>query len=148
MRISLLFILILSLVSAGALAREPAAEPHAMIYYRLDFGDGKHQHDYSFGFRLDRTELRDRKLIDYRELMQRPAMFDFRMNRTGIESIAITGHEFRDTLLLNRADGDAEGSGNSETGMGERVTERPKKVPLGVYAGVLLGIGLAVGAGD
>lgn len=107
------FIVLLSLVftAGNAAALEPVVEPHAMVYYQVSF-DGEKSRDTRpvFGFRVDRASFSPGGMIEYRQLLGQPAVFDFRMGNRGIEAIYISGIDYLQQYRnIYRADEEAGG---------------------------------------
>ncbi|MEJ2760216.1 MAG: hypothetical protein P8126_01400 [Gammaproteobacteria bacterium] len=160
-------IILLAFTSSNAMARGPLAEPHAMFYYRFSFdGAPGRERPATFGFRMDEINYSRRHDVDYRRLMQRPAMLDLRMDRGGVKALYISGRDYLRKYRLQHADEsddtkatkDKGKSGDNAAGKDETVAEKMgsdfkktlitvvKKTPVGVLIGV--GFGLALVAGS
>jgi len=161
-------ILFLAFASSSAMAGEPLVEPHAMFYYRFSFdGAAGGKQPATFGFRMDEINYNRRHIVDYRRLMQRPAMLDIRLGRGGIKALYISGRDYLRQYRVHHADeGDDAGaakdkdkSGNKAAGKDEAVAKKlgsdfkktlitvVKKAPVGVLIGAGFGIALVAGVG-
>jgi hypothetical protein len=117
----ILFVLTLLLTINGS-AAEQVLEPHAMLYYRVPLGGGQQdQMKPTFGFRVDRALVEPGKPINYRQLFQQTAVFDFGMGRAGIETLKIGGVDYLARRRALRANGDepVAGEESAETGAAE-----------------------------
>jgi len=117
MRIHKLILVVLAfLITVNCNAGEVTQEPHAMFYYRIPLGGGsKQQSQNTFGFRVDRALVERGKPIDYSQLFQQPAIMDFKMDRSGVESLTIAGVDYLKEYRLLRADEDEAKAAKSDT---------------------------------
>ena len=158
-------VLFLSVTSTSSMAVETINEPHAMFYYQMSFGEAKSKIEQgpTFGFRVDRADLATNSVIDYQQILKRPAVFDFKMRNKSIEGIYVSGKDYLKAYRVHHADetsaeaetepypeeeGPSIGEGVSETvsEIGAAIDEMVHTVPFGVWIGIGLGIALAVGA--
>lgn len=152
----IIFILAVTSVQVAAADYQTYTRAHAMLYYRFTLdGANTWENHSSFGFRLDNIDHHLTRGVDYQRLLHRPAVFDFRMGRQGIEGIYISGIDYLDMYKVRRQnDEQTEAEGempeNADTGktVGDVIADMRSVAPLGVYIGVGLGIGLLLGAGD
>src|SRR3972149_2516359 len=107
MRVYKLILFVLTfLLTFNCNAAELVLEPQAMLYYRVPLGGGHgKQMQPTFGFRLDRTLVEKGKPVDYRQLFRQQAVLDFRMDRSGVESLTIGGVDYlKQYRALNAAE--------------------------------------------
>ena len=110
MRVYKLILFVLTfLLTFNCNAAELVLEPQAMLYYRVPLGGGHgKQMQPTFGFRLDRTLVEKGKPVDYRQLFRQQAVLDFRMDRSGVESLTIGGVDYlKQYRALNAAEDEA-----------------------------------------
>ncbi len=135
------FGLFLSLIfiSINSYAVEPVLDQQGMFYFSMTFDAGqssKTEHD--FGFRLDRTLVQPGETMTMQQLVDKPAVFNLKMNNDGLKAFELNGVDYSTQYYVSRAEGD-------ET----EVVAQPKKsvdIPVGVIVGVLIGT-LAVANG-
>ncbi len=161
-------------VPAHILAAEPVDEQQVMLYYRIPLGasrpaDSRH----GFGLRLDRITAEPGDVVQFHELMNRPAMVDFRMGHEGVQHLKIQGVNYADNpLIAQAAEGEgaeeaaepageaaAEEAGVTEEGAEEAAEEEAPteektivqktldELPAGIIIGVGILIGILAGAG-
>jgi hypothetical protein len=107
----LLVFLMLFCLRAQAQDLEPVSEPHAMIYYRLSFGSQVALESGSaFGFRIDRVDYVPREIIQYSELIRRPAALDVRFAARGVQSLKVSGVDYRQFMIARAAKTEAQGA--------------------------------------
>ena len=154
----------LILAPVQGMAMEPINEAHAMIYYKIPFSAAKTQENRpSFGFRMDHTSYQRGGMIEYKELMNKTAAFDFRMGNEGVQGVYFSGVDYLQKYRLHRAAED-EGS-DMESGMEEAEEKEPGTltkigtdvgntvediiavVPLGFLIGGAIALVLVTGAG-
>jgi len=140
-----------------------------MLYYKFSLGGyDSNTSKNSFGLRFDNVTYTPDHSIDYKQLAARPAVFDFRMNRHGVEGIYISGTDYLKQYKVNRqndeqidegTDVEAEEEYEEEyedyddgLTIGEHVSgvlaDLRSVAPLGVYIGVGLGVALLLGTAD
>ena len=159
------------LLPVQSMALEPINEAHAMFYYQVPFSVNKaEQKKHSFGFRMDRTSYEYGGMIQYQQLMNKTAVFDFKMGHEGVQGLYVSGVDYLQRYRLSKAaeDGqsgaengeeDAEVSeGSAEAGksnpatkvagdIGETIDEIMDIIPLGFLIGGAVGVVLITGAG-
>jgi len=164
-----LLLVFLPMVSGAA---GPTSEPHAMVYFQTHWSGQARDTRSTLGLRLDRNAVAEDGVIEYQDLLQRPAMLDFRFGREGVQSLSIAGTDYAAMYRVHHA-GEAAGSAESappapegegaaeakpapagaepapETPEGEKTTIGGilDKTPVGVIMGVGLGIFLISGLG-
>lgn len=164
--ISIITFVILAPVQSMAL--EPVNESHAMIYYKIPFSASKKpENKPSFGFRMDHTSYERGGMIEYKDLMERTAAFDFRMGHDGLQGVYVSGVDYLQRFRLQRAaeddaemDVDIEDDGMEEskkdepgalaktgTDIANTVEDFISVVPLGFMIGGVIAIVLVSGAG-
>lgn len=114
---SFIVLLLLVLTASNAAALEPVMEPHAMVYYQVSFDGEKSKASRPvFGFRVDRVSFSPGGMIEYRQLLKEPAMFDFRVGNKGVEGIYISGVDYlRQYRSIYRADEESGGETEGDT---------------------------------
>ena len=166
MRTALLsFIFILSLTPVSSMALEPVNEAHAMFYYQVPLGGAKpEQKKHSFGFRMDHTSYQHGEMIQYHNVMKKPAAFDFKMGHDGVEGMYVAGVDYLAQYRLKRAAEDE--SGDSEnvemaeeedkgpnavekvaSDVGNTIEDIYHTIPLGFMIGGIVAIVLVAGVG-
>jgi len=121
----------LIIISINAHAVEPVLDQQGMFYFNMTFDVGtsnKTEHD--FGFRLDRTLTEPGDTVMLNQLVDKPAVFNLKLNNNGLKSFELNGIDYSEEYFVARADGDTE------------VEAQPKKkvdIPVGVIVGVLIG---------
>jgi len=149
MRTLLLSIVSFFLLACNCYAQTPVSEPQAMVYYQIPLGgNNTQQKKHAFGFRMDRTISTDGSSIKYQDLIKKPALVDFKMGYDGVRSLNIAGVDYLRISTVQHANGD-EDEDSVQTGTDEEsiVAEKLRSIPIGAYAGIILGIGLLLGAG-
>lgn len=152
----IVFILATVSIQVTAADYQTYVRPHAMFYYKFTPGGSTTRESHSsFGFRVDNIDHHLTRGVDYQRLLHRPAVFDFRMDRQGIEGIYISGIDYLDLYQVRRqneeqTEGEGETPEDADSGktVSEVIADMRSVAPLGVYIGVGLGIGLLLGAGD
>lgn len=163
----LIMTVIASLVAFNVNAAEKIIEPHAMLYYQVSFGNSNaHVVKQSFGFRLDEALVEPRHPVNYQKLFRRPALFNLKMDDTGVMSLNITGVNFlKQVRTLHASEDDSSTSaGGGATGGADAkgqtksagkkgwpfklpdysgAIKKSQYLPLGI--GILVGIGFAMG---
>ena len=163
MRIKLISILcVFIFLPAQSMALEPINEAHAMFYYQVPFSVNKaKEKKHSFGFRMDHTSYGHGGMIQYQQLMKKPAAFDFKMGHEGVEGMYVAGVDYLQLYRLKRAaeeeseDADAPVKKNDSpstaskagTMISDNIEEIWETVPLGFMIGGVIGIVLLTGAG-
>ena len=174
MRLTKLIVTVITcLVVFNSYAAEPVMEPHAMLYYRVTFGNGHaHAVKETFGFRMDSALVEPGKPIDYQKLFRRPALFNLKMDDRGSVALNITGvnflkqvralHASEDDANTTDSTGTAGAAGDDANAKGQAKTAEKKglfsRLPdysgsikksqyLGLGIGILVGIGFAMGIG-
>ncbi len=134
-------LILTAFVSFNSNAVEPIVEPHAMVYFQLPLGaDNIHRNKHSFGFRVDRAFVEPGKALDYRQLINQTAIFDFKMGQHGVEALSFLGVDYLKHYNINRAEEDDDN--------GLTISGILDAAPLGVLIGAGIGIVILVGAGD
>ncbi len=152
MRTVLLFaVMALFCFSAQVSAYELTPQPQAMLYYKFSVGGTGMQRAFStFGLRVDTVTYSARGVANYDELIHRPAVFDLRMGRRGVEGIYISGIDYFKLYKVNRQN-DEQNDADDESGRsaGESVKAVIENIrdtaPMGFYIGAGLGIALLLG---
>jgi len=104
MRIATFGCFMLCLVAGNAAAQDVYVfEPHALLYYQVVFAGRAQDRKSSFGVRLDQTRHVRDESPDFRELISRPAVAEFRFNSDGVHSLNIAGTDFAEVYRLHRA---------------------------------------------
>lgn len=173
MRISLFCILsLIILVPVKSMALEPVNEAHAMFYYQVPFSASKaEQKKHSFGFRMDQASYEPGQMIQYQQLMNKPAAFDFKMGHEGVQGLYVSGVDYLQRYRLSRAAEDEQsGDENGEEGaeasadsdengkssnpvtkvagdIGATIDEIMDMIPLGFIIGGAVALVLVTGAG-
>ena len=161
MRIHLFSILcLIILVPVKSMALEPVNEAHAMFYYQVPFSATKtEQKKHSFGFRMDHTSYEHGEMIQYQQLMNKTAAFDFKMGRDGVQGVYVSGVDYLQRFRLNKAAEDDEAEAGTESGDTESaaskiggdvtntVDELFEIIPLGFWIGGAVAIVLVTGVG-
>ncbi len=154
----------LVLAPVQSMAVEPINETHAMIYYKIPFsGAKKPENRPSFGFRMDHTSYQRGEMIEYKDLMNKTAAFDFRMGSEGVQGVYVSGVDFLQRYRLHRqAEGDAgemeesmEKAEDKEPGtltkvgtdIGNTIEDFAAVVPLGFMIGGAIALVLVTGVG-
>ncbi len=146
------------LLPVQSMALEPVNEAHAMFYYQVPFSVNKvEQKKHSFGFRMDRTSYEHGGMIQYQQLMNNTAVFDFKMGHQGVQGLYVSGVDYLQRYRLSRAaedeqSGDENGEENAEASadsgdIGETIDEIMDIIPLGFLIGGAVGVVLITGAG-
>ena len=161
MRINLFCILsLIILVPVKSMALEPVNEAHAMFYYQVPFSASKaEQKKHSFGFRMDQASYQPGQMIQYQQLMNKPAAFDFKMGHEGVQGLYVSGVDYLQLYRLRKAaEGDDEAaakSGDSEnpvsaagSDIADKVRDILDVVPLGFIIGGAVALVLVTGAAD
>ncbi len=166
MRIHIISILCLAmLLPIKGMTLEPVNEAHAMFYYQVPFSAGKtEQEKHSFGFRMDHASYEHGEMIQYQQLMNKTAAFDFKMARDGVQGMYISGVDYLQLYRLHRAAEDTEEEDGVDAGtkekkssnpvttvagnIGETIDEVMEIIPLGFLVGGVVGIVLVTGAAD
>ena len=165
------FILIMLAMPVTVVAVEPVNEAHAMVYYQFSPGAKKSAASkHSFGFRMDRATYQPGQMIEYRNLLARPAAIDLRFNQQGMESFTISGIDYLQKFRLHRASEEGgedvameeESAVEGEEAMAEDAAAETEKKPgvakkvitdvgeamdtvlLDAPKGVLIGVGIAI----
>ncbi|MBI2992806.1 MAG: hypothetical protein HYY48_01360 [Gammaproteobacteria bacterium] len=165
--------LLLVFLPAVSPAGGPVSEPHAMVYFQAHWSGQARDTRSTLGLRLDRNAVVENGVIEYQQLLQRPAMLDFRLGREGVQMFTIAGTDYAEWYRVHHADetagsaespppqaAEAEGAAEAqqapaeakpapETPEGEKTTIGGilDKAPVGVIMGVGLGIFLVSGLG-
>lgn len=133
-------LLSLLLLPYQLMAADLVSEPHAMFYYQIPLDGAKSkQRQHSFGFRMDRASFNAGEMIDQQQLLDRPAVFDFKMSHRGVEAINLSGNNLLEKYRVNRADGE----GSSLPSLSEMLDD----MPVGVFMGICIGIVIISGVG-
>lgn len=174
MRLLTLFLSLL-LVSLSAQAVEPINDQQVMLYYTIPLGTvSNKESQHQFGLRLDRVSHSPYDTVQITTLQKRPAAFNLTMSYHGLESLDINGQDYAAYLVAKAAEGEADtpaatesadkgsadagASGEDKTAATDKEKEKPqepskfdttvKDLPIGVFAGVIIAVGLLVGAGN
>lgn len=163
MRINLFYLFCLIILApVKSMALEPVNEAHAMFYYQAPFSASKaEQKKHSFGFRMDQASYEPGQMIQYQQLMNKPAAFDFKMGHEGVQGLYVSGVDYLQLYRLRKAaegedGGDADGarSGDSEnpvSAAGSEIADKVRDildvVPLGFIIGGAVALVLVTGAG-
>jgi hypothetical protein len=121
----------LILLSMSSHAVEPVLDQQGMFYFSMSFDAGqstKTEHD--FGFRLDRTLMQPGETMTMNQLAERPAVFNLKMNNSGLKAFELNGVDYSQEVYISRADG-------------EEAEDQPKKkidIPIGIIVGALIGV--------
>lgn len=153
------------------MALEPVNEVHAMFYYQVPFSASKVvQKKHSFGFRMDQASYEPGQMIQYQQLMNKPAAFDFKMGHEGVQGLYVSGVDYLQRYRLSRAaedeqsgdengeegaeasaDSDENGKSNPVTkvagDIGATIDEIMEMIPLGFIIGGAVALVLVTGAG-
>ena len=143
-------------------AIEPIDEQQFMLYYQVPLGASTPQASrHQFGMRLDRVTHIPGEDVHISALVDRTAVMDFRMGYDGIESFKVRGIDYAGYLIARAAAGEQEPVEDTKTETtpdGDTTATKPpeegpitqalKDVPVGVIAGVILGIGIISGVTD
>lgn len=150
-----------------------------MLYYKVALGESNsNRSKSSFGLRFDNVTYTPDHTIDYKHLAARPAVFDLRMDKHGVEGIYISWTDYLKKYKVNRQNDEQIGD---EQIQDEQIDEGTDVVaeeeyeeeyedyddgltikehisgvladlrsvaPLGVYIGVGLGVALLLGTAD
>ena len=111
------------------------------VYYQipLSASKSKKQDQHSFGFRLDRVDFNAGEMVNQNQLLNRPAVFDFKMGHKGVRGIYASGSNLLAKYQVNRADGE----GSSLPSLSEILDD----MPVGVFMGACIGIVILTGVG-
>ena len=129
---SLFLFLSLMFMSVNLHAVEPVLDQQGMLYFNVSFDAGqtsKTEHD--FGFRFDRALVRSGENMTLNHLAATPAVFNLKLNKDGLKALELHGIDYAEEYLAYRA---AEGE------EGEKKESVIKKIPLGVFIGVAIGV--------
>ena len=105
MRIAAIVSVMLCLAAANAAADE-VYEPHALLYYQVSFAGSAKDRKSSFGLRLDQTYHARNEAPDFRQLIARPAIAEWRLDSDGAYTLNIAGTDLRRAYHVLRADGE------------------------------------------
>jgi len=96
-------------------ADELKSEPHALIYYQVSFFGPAAQHEPRFGLRLDRATFNQRDGIDFRGLLERPALMHVQFTPGGMQQLSLAGTDYLKLYRAqNAAEGEASGGGTAK----------------------------------
>jgi hypothetical protein len=105
MRIPLVCGVMLCLVAGGA-AADDVYEPHALLYYQMSFSGNAQDRKSSYGLRLDQTYHARNEVPDFRQLLTRPALAEFRVDGEGLRYLNIAGTDVGRAYRVYRANGE------------------------------------------
>jgi hypothetical protein len=148
-------------------AQETIIDAHAMFYFRVAFDGGSaSEREPTFGFRMDQVAYQSHRPLQYRSLLQRPAMLGLSMNRHGLQSFQLSGTDYLQRYRVHHAGEDDTGAGAEEqatTGeageeeppqapkmmrdVGDTVTYLVEEAPGGFIIGAVIGVVLLAGVG-
>jgi hypothetical protein len=171
MRIPAITCVVLCL-AVGTAAADDVYEPHALLYVQASFSGNAQDRKASFGLRLDQTYHARDATPDFRQLLARPALAEFRMDSDGVREFSFAGSNYDRAYRVHRANGEGGAAEQTEAAPPENEAETmepgaeestaavPEAEPepaveeeegrsLGEYleeipAGYLIGIGLGV----
>jgi hypothetical protein len=136
MRITSFLIIGLLAGVSPANAGELVSEPHALLYYQFAFSGDAPDRQSRFGLRLDRTFRESDQVLEFRDIIVRPAVAELRFNSAGMESLTLAGVDYlAQYRMLNAAEGEpAEGetAAGGEAAAGEgagKPAEKPAAKP-------------------
>ncbi len=157
------FILMLT-VTVPVAADNLISEPHALVYYQLPFSGDAPDTRAHFGLRMDRTQREAGEMLDYREVLMRPAVMELRFSGSGMESFTLAGVDYLAKYRTLKADEEQKpdaGAGEEKSGGEEKTTVEDKaksekekltmdqvmhKIPFGYIIGAGIGVLLLVGS--
>lgn len=165
MRIMVICCSVLCLAAGNAVA-DNVYEPHAMLYYQVSFSANGKDRKASYGLRLDQTYHSRNEVPDFRSLLSRPALAEFRLASDGTQFLNIAGTDVGRAYRVNSANGEETTAGTPEAGepasgetstdeSGDATEEEPsalgqylEDIPAGYLIGIGLGIVLLTGVAD
>jgi len=143
--------LVLSFITTNTIAFETDVNPQAMFYISIPLdGTAFEKENTTFGFRLDSHAYSRYDNVPYVRQLERPAVFDFKMEPRGIEGIYISGIDYYKLYQIHK-----QNEGEEDIEYEEQVSimdeikfiiaDMSNIAPMGVWIGAGLGIGLLVG---
>lgn len=143
--------LLLTISAGGARAVETGMNPQAMVYISIPF-DGNSQQDdtTTFGFRLDGHAYSRFDRVSYMEQLNRPAVFDLRVESGAIEGIYLSGINYYQLYRLHRQNEEEDTDYEDQVSVTDSIrgilSDMTDVAPMGVWIGVGLGVGLLLGS--
>lgn len=105
MRIPAITCVVLCL-AGGTAAADDVYEPHALLYVQASFSGSAQDRQASFGLRLDQTYHARDAAPDFRQLLARPALAEFRMDSDGVRGFSFAGSNYGRAYRVHRANGE------------------------------------------
>lgn len=93
-------------LAAGNAAADDVYEPHALLYFQASFSGSAQDRSASLGLRLDQTYHARETTPDFRQLLARPALAEFRMDSDGVRGFSFAGSNYTRAYRVLRANGE------------------------------------------
>ena len=152
MRITTVIVtLVLSIISTNTIAFETGVNPQAMFYVSIPFdGSAFKKEKTTFGFRLDSHAYSRYDNVHYVRQLDRPAVFDFKLEPGGIEGVYISGIDYYKLYQIHKQnEGEEDIEYEDQVSIIDEIkfiiADMTNIAPMGVWIGAGLGIGLLVG---